>query len=84
MELSVREAGRRGGTRTKELYGPEFYRRLGGTTLRDRRGREYYAEIGREGGRTVLTRYGREFFSRIGRLRKSPAVGVRTHTDGCV
>jgi len=29
MELSVREAGRRGGTRTKELYGPEFYRRLG-------------------------------------------------------
>ncbi len=28
-EISVREAGRRGGTTTKERHGPEFYREIG-------------------------------------------------------
>lgn len=27
--MTVREAGRLGGTRTKERHGPEFYRRVG-------------------------------------------------------
>ena len=28
-DISVREAGRRGGTTTKERHGPEFYREIG-------------------------------------------------------
>lgn len=28
-DISVREAGRRGGTTTKERHGPEFYRQIG-------------------------------------------------------
>ncbi len=37
-DISVREAGRRGGTTTKERHGPEFYREIGhkgGQKVRD-------------------------------------------------
>lgn len=47
-EMTVREAGRLGGTRLKEKRGREFFAdigRLGGAKVRDERGREYFAGI---------------------------------------
>jgi len=59
-EMSVREAGRKGGEKggqtTKERYGTPFYReigRKGGETVRNERGHEFYEEIGRKGGQKV-------------------------------
>lgn len=52
-DMSVREAGHRGGETTSEKYGPEFYREIGekgGETTRERHGDEFYEEIGRKGG----------------------------------
>jgi general stress protein YciG len=59
-DMSVREAGRRGGEKggqtTKERYGTPFYKeigRKGGEAVRDVRGHEFYEEIGRKGGQKV-------------------------------
>lgn len=59
-EMSVREAGRKGGEKggqtTKERYGSGFYKeigRKGGEAVRDVRGHEFYEEIGRKGGQKV-------------------------------
>ncbi len=52
-EMTVREAGRRGGTKVKERHGIEHFKRighLGGTTTAQRHGTEFYKEIGRKGG----------------------------------
>lgn len=52
-EITVREAGHRGGTKVKERYGPEFFKRIGqmgGRTTAERHGTEFYKEIGRKGG----------------------------------
>jgi uncharacterized protein len=54
--MTVAEAGRRGGTRVKELYGMEFYDQIGqrgGTATRDKHGREFYEKIGKKGGARV-------------------------------
>ena len=51
--LSVREAGKRGGDRVKEKYGPEYFQRigkLGGKKTHDKYGSEHYREIGAKGG----------------------------------
>lgn len=51
-ELSVREAGRKGGKKVREKYGSEFYQaigRKGGETTRARRGTKHYQEIGAKG-----------------------------------
>jgi general stress protein YciG len=59
-DMSVREAGRKGGEKggqtTKERYGTPFYKQIGrkgGETVRDERGHEFYEEIGRKGGQRV-------------------------------
>ena len=59
-EMSVREAGKKGGERggqtTKERYGTPFYReigRRGGERVQKERGHEFYEEIGRKGGQRV-------------------------------
>ena len=59
-DLSVREAGRRGGEKggqtTKQRYGTPFYREIGkkgGQAVREGRGHEFYEEIGRKGGQRV-------------------------------
>ena len=42
--ITVREAGRRGGTSTKKKYGPDFYHGIGkkgGDTTKQRHGREH-------------------------------------------
>jgi general stress protein YciG len=54
--MTVREAGRRGGTQTKRKYGPEFYKSIGkkgGETTKQRHGPQFYEKIGRRGGQTM-------------------------------
>ncbi len=51
--MTVREAGRRGGTKVREKYGPEFYKeigRKGGSATWETHGREFYQKIGKMGG----------------------------------
>jgi len=52
-DISVKVAGRRGGTATRDRYGSDFYRRIG--KLGGERTRDLYAELlketGKRGGR---------------------------------
>jgi general stress protein YciG len=52
-EISVKMAGKRGGTTTRDRYGSDFYRRIG--KMGGERTRELYAELlkefGKRGGR---------------------------------
>jgi len=53
-EMTVHDAGRKGGRATKARYGPEFYQsigRKGGETTKQRHGPEFYEKIGRKGGK---------------------------------
>jgi general stress protein YciG len=55
-EMTVREAGRKGGETTAERHGHEFYEeigRKGGTKVRDEYGVQFYEEIGHKGGQKV-------------------------------
>ncbi|MDH7481694.1 MAG: KGG domain-containing protein [Armatimonadota bacterium] len=59
-DITVSEAGRRGGRRTAQTHGHEFYEeigkkggRRGGETTAERYGHEFYEEIGRKGGQKV-------------------------------
>jgi general stress protein YciG len=59
-EMSVREAGRKGGERTAETHGPEFYSEIGqkggekgGEVTKQKYGPEFYSEIGHKGGQKV-------------------------------
>ncbi|MFN2526316.1 MAG: hypothetical protein ABR505_08640 [Actinomycetota bacterium] len=54
-KMSRAEAGRKGGTTTKQRYGEEHFERIGKIG-------------GKKGGETTKKRYGREFYERIGRL----------------
>jgi general stress protein YciG len=54
--MTVREAGRKGGTQTKRRHGPDFCKSIGkkgGETTKQRHGREHYEEIGRKGGQAM-------------------------------
>jgi uncharacterized protein len=54
--MSVREAGRKGGTTTRARYGPEFFQEIGakgGRAVSERYSNEHFREIGRKGGRRV-------------------------------
>ena len=58
--MSVSEAGKRGGERTAQTHGHEFYEEIGkkggqkgGMTTFKRYGPEFYEEIGRKGGHKV-------------------------------
>jgi len=54
--MSVREAGRKGGTTTRARYGAEFFQAIGakgGRTVSERYSNEHFREIGRKGGRRV-------------------------------
>jgi general stress protein YciG len=64
-EISVKEAGRRGGRTTRDRYGSDFYRRIG--KMGGERTRELYGELlkefGKKGGRPrrpTLDEYMRE------------------------
>lgn len=59
-EISVREAGRRGGSKVRDKYGREFYEKIGkvggkkgGSTTKERYGPDYYKRIGTMGGQRV-------------------------------
>jgi len=55
-DMSVREAGRKGGETTAERHGHEFYEeigRKGGEKVRDEYGVQFYEEIGHKGGQKV-------------------------------
>ena len=54
--MTVGEAGHKGGTRTSQTHGKDFYQdigRKGGETVSRERGPEFYHEIGHKGGQRV-------------------------------
>ena len=54
--MSVREAGRKGGRTTRQRYGAEFFQEIGakgGKAVSARYSNEHFREIGRKGGRRV-------------------------------
>ncbi|MBO9542328.1 general stress protein [bacterium] len=54
--MTVREAGRKGGQKTAETHGHEFYAEIGhkgGQKTSETHGPEFYAEIGHKGGQKV-------------------------------
>jgi general stress protein YciG len=54
--MSVREAGRKGGKTTRARYGAEFFQEIGakgGRTVSERYSNEHFREIGRKGCRRV-------------------------------
>ncbi len=68
-EMSVREAGKKGGDTVRERYGPGFYEaigRKGGQATRERHGAQFYETIGQKGGRVVKDKYGSGFYEQIG------------------
>ena len=59
-EMTVREAGRKGGETTSERYGREFYEEIGqkggekgGEVRKQQLGHEGYEELGHKGGQRV-------------------------------
>lgn len=68
-EMSVREAGKKGGDTVRDRYGSTFYEeigRKGGKATRDRHGVEFYESIGQKGGKVVKEKYGPDFYEEIG------------------
>jgi len=68
-EMSVREAGKKGGDTVRERYGSGFYEeigRKGGQATRERHGAAFYESIGQKGGRVVKDKYGSDFYEEIG------------------
>ncbi len=59
--MTVEEAGRKGGEKTSETHGKEFYEdigRKGGETTSEEKGPEFYKEIGHKGGEKGGTKGG--------------------------
>ena len=68
--MSVREAGRKGGKTTRARYGPEFFQEIGakgGKAVSERYSNEHFREIGRKGGRRVA-----ELIERAKRMDEEP------------
>jgi general stress protein YciG len=68
-EMSVREAGKKGGDAVRERYGNGFYEQIGrkgGQVTRERHGQSFYEAIGQKGGRVVKDKYGADFYEEIG------------------
>ena len=71
-EMSVREAGKKGGDTVRDRYGSTFYEdigRKGGKATRDRHGVEFYESIGQKGGKS------RQGKVRLGFLRRDRPQG---------
>lgn len=69
-EMTVAEAGKRGGETVKAKYGKEFYTEIGhkgGQATRKKYGPDFYGEIGRKGGQTTAEKHGPEFYEKIGK-----------------
>lgn len=69
--MSVREAGRKGGKTTRQRYGSEFYQEIGqkgGRAVSERYSHEHFQTIGRKGGRKVA-----ELIDRAKRMERDEA-----------
>ena len=69
-ELTVRQAGQRGGTSTAGKHGSSFYReigRRGGQARKGQLGPEGYAKLGRKGGEARKTQLGSKGYAELGR-----------------
>ena len=69
-ELTVRQAGQKGGETTKRRHGSEFYAnigRKGGQQTKRRYGPDFYTRIGKKGGEAVRHEHGVTFYEEIGR-----------------
>src|SRR6185436_1019617 len=69
-EMTVREAGKKGGTIVSQRYGKEFYEEIGkkgGSTTKSKYGADFYGQIGKKGGQTTSERHGPEFYEKIGK-----------------
>ena len=60
VQMSVSEAGKKGGEQTAKTHGHKFYEEIGkkggqkgGETTSERYGHEFYEEIGHKGGQKV-------------------------------
>ena len=54
--MTVREAGHKGGQKTAETHGKEFYEEIGkkgGEKVAEEKGPEFYSRIGHKGGEKV-------------------------------
>ncbi|HEV3157651.1 MAG TPA: hypothetical protein VGZ00_09935 [Candidatus Baltobacteraceae bacterium] len=88
-EMSVREAGKKGGVTVRDRYGPRFYEeigRKGGLATRERHGPGFFEAIGQKGGRMVKEKYGSDFYEEIGqkggqKVRKLIAEGKQAQTE---
>ncbi len=74
-EMTVSEAGHKGGERTAETHGKEFYRDIGhegGEKTAETHGHEFYKDIGHKGGQREreLVEEGKEA-ERAGAKRKT-------------
>ena len=52
-EMTVREAGKKGGDTVKRKYGPGYYAEIGkkgGESTKRQQGPEFYSRIGKKGG----------------------------------
>ncbi|MGH7727589.1 MAG: general stress protein B [Vulcanimicrobiaceae bacterium] len=95
-EMSVREAGKKGGDTVRARYGSGFYEaigRKGGQATRERHGAQFYETIGQKGGRVVKDKYGSDFYEEIGhkggqKVKRLIAEAKKTlgepHTNGLV
>jgi len=69
-DTTVRQAGRKGGTKTATKHGPEFYReigRRGGQARKKQLGAGGYADLGRKGGEARKGQLGSEGYAQLGR-----------------
>jgi hypothetical protein len=69
-EMTVAEAGKKGGETVKAKYGKGFYTEIGhkgGRATREKYGPEFYGEIGKKGGQSTAEKHGPEFYERIGK-----------------
>ncbi len=70
QKMTVAEAGRKGGKKTAQTHGADFYKSIGkkgGTSRKEALGHQGYVAMGQKGGEVVKQKYGPEFYQEIGR-----------------